>query len=109
MFREASSEVSINKVEELKWLMPRNPKTLRDAMGAKGRDLMISALAVTVIDGDRDAVEDILNFSKERRILLNIDEFTINTLVDQKDYEMMRMCIASYVYFRVRLIKTNAS
>jgi hypothetical protein len=81
--------------------MPRNPKDLRDTMGSAGRELMIAALAVTVIDGDREAVEDILKFCKERRILLNIDEATASCLNEKKDYEMMRMCIENYVYFRV--------
>jgi len=34
-------------------------------MGSKGRHLMTSALAATVSDGDRAAVEDILKFTKE--------------------------------------------
>jgi hypothetical protein len=41
---------------------------------------------VTVVDGDKDAVEDILKFCKERRILLNIDEATCSTLNEKKDY-----------------------
>ena len=74
-------------------------------MGKKGRHLMVSALSSTVADGDQNAVEDIVKFCKDRRILLHISEATLSIVNRKRDYDMMELLINNFCYYRVRIKK----
>jgi len=100
LFKEANRDTEENHIKELFWLLPLRPKDLREAMGAKGRNLMVSALSATVGDGDQNAVEDILKFAKEQRILLHIPELTVSILNKKRDFAMMKLLIDDYCYLR---------
>lgn len=92
-------------MQELLWLLKRDPKELSECMGKRGRHLLVSALAVTVGSGDRDAVDDIIKFCKDRRILFHISEATLSIVNRNLDFEMVKLLIDNFCYFRVRISK----
>ena len=69
------------------WVIVETPGSIRESgLGSRGRTLMVAALQVTVNDGDRLAVTDILQFCIDRRIILHITEETASLLVRKRDY-----------------------
>ena len=55
-------------------------------MGTLGRELMIDALRATVHDGDTNAVEDIVKFCNDLRVVLHVTAATILLLSQKRDY-----------------------
>jgi len=55
----------------------------------------------TVVDGDTHAVSDIIQFCKDFLILLNINYKTLKTMMDKRDYEMMKLLIENNIYYKI--------
>ena len=77
-------------------------------MGRRGRHLLVSALAATVVDGEMNAVGDIVKFCKDRRILFHISEASLFVLNRKKDYPMMKLLIDNHCYYRIRIQKQGS-
>ena len=90
MFEGSNREVKDKEIEELEWLASRNPRDMREFMGSQGRELMVHALYTCAHDGDQQAVDDIVIFASELRILLHVTEHTLRWLVSKRDFKMMR-------------------
>jgi hypothetical protein len=95
--------------DEFAWIREINLKDLRHTMGSKCRHLMVNALAVTIKDGDHDAVLDIIKFCKSRRILLHVSVSTLRVMIKAGDYHMMMLLIQNFCYLRQKTnFKTSA-
>ena len=108
MFKDSINEVIDKNIEELSWLRNRNPRDMREFMGNQGRELMVHALFTCVHDGDQQAVDDIVCFASELRIILHVTEHTLRWLVSKRDFKMMRQLIESKVYFQELVMKTTS-
>ena len=53
-----------------------------------------------MIDGDVDAVSDIIKFCKDFLILLHITKKTLNTLMNKRYFDMMKILIEHSVYYQ---------
>ena len=65
----------------------------------------MSALAVTVGSGDRCAVDDIIKFCKDSRILFHVSASTLSIVNQNNDFEMVKLLIDNFCYYRVRISK----
>ena len=76
IFNKAQREVEKKGFTELNWITKATIKSLREAMGSKGRHLLVSALAASINDGEVTAVSEILEYASEHRIMLHISTAT---------------------------------
>lgn len=77
-YKRAVNEVSVRQIYELLWLTEESPHSIRsNGFNTNSRSLVTTALQVTVRDGDRLAVTDILKFCEDRRIMLFITSDTM--------------------------------
>ena len=63
---------------------------------------MVTALGTTIADGDIQAVHDILDYCRDKKILLHITPSIMTFCNKRGDFEIMQLLMKYYIYYRVK-------